>query len=110
MEVGIKNLNEGVAEVATEVKGVKVNVANLSKEFSSTVLKVNAMNNTMEKFMNERSQDQKKIDNIFQVHQLKYSDHEKTNEPPRKEGRVTKWVHRKNKGVEYAFKIISDKE
>ncbi|PKY34682.1 kinase-like protein [Rhizophagus irregularis] len=51
--------------------------ADLSEKFFSTVVKVNVMNNTMEKFMNETSQNQTKIDNIFQIHPLKFSDYEK---------------------------------
>ncbi|PKC56302.1 kinase-like protein [Rhizophagus irregularis] len=50
--------------------------ADLSEKFFSTVVKVNVMNNTMEKFMNETSQNQTKIDNIFQIHPLKFSDYE----------------------------------
>src|SRR5688572_4544970 len=79
MEVGIRKLDECAA---SDIKGVKLDIAKLSKEFSSTVIKVNAMNNTMEKFMNEKSPNQRKI------------------------GRVTKWVNIRNKGNEFAFKRI----
>ena len=96
--------------VSKDVKEVKVDLASLSKEFSSTVIKVNAMNNTMEKFMNEKSQNQSKIDNIFQVHQLKISDYVETDEKPRKSGRVTKWVNVRNKAENFAFKSISERE
>ncbi|GET59728.1 kinase-like domain-containing protein [Rhizophagus irregularis DAOM 181602=DAOM 197198] len=69
--------------------------ADLSKKFFSTVVKVNAMNNAMEKFMKETSQNpflnQAKIDNIFQVHPLKFSDYERDyNEKSRRYERVTK--------------------
>src|SRR5687767_6598627 len=81
------------------------------KEFPSMVLKVNTMNNTMEKLLNEKPQSsetdtQSKIDKIFQVDQLKFSDYEKTNDIPRKG--VTKWVNAKNKSQEFAFKVISE--
>jgi hypothetical protein len=89
---------------------------NLSNQFSPTVVKVNAMNTTMEKFMNDVTQkpielNQKKIDNIFQVTPLKLADYEQDDsEEPRKNGRVTKWYNIKNKFEEFAFKVISEKE
>jgi serine/threonine protein kinase len=118
MKIGIKKIDEGVSNVKTDLKNlgddtkeIKSCLADFSKEFSSTVVKVNAMNNTMAKFMNETSQNQKKIDNIFQVHPLKLHDYEQEdNEKPRKNGRVTKWYSIRNKGAEFAFKIISEKE
>src|SRR2546425_9485214 len=88
MEVGIKNFSDDVKEVGDDIK---VDLTNLNKLFFSTILKVNAMNNMMEKFMNKKPQDQKKIDNIFQVHRLRLSDYEKTDEKQR--GRVTKRVN-----------------
>src|SRR5688572_16488948 len=102
MGADVKQLKDGLKEIGTDIKGIK----ELSKEFSSTVLKVNAMNSTMEKFMNEKSS-QQKIDDIFQVHPLRMSDYEETLEAPRKDGRVTKWVDIRNKGHEFAFKKIS---
>ncbi|RGB38185.1 kinase-like domain-containing protein [Rhizophagus diaphanus] len=118
MEAGIKKIDVDVSHVKTDIKDlgsdakeIKACLANLSKGFSSTVVKVNAMNNTMEKFMNENSQNQTKIDNIFQVHPLKLADYERDdNEKPRKNGRVTKWYKTTNKGAEFAFKTISEKE
>ncbi|PKY27792.1 kinase-like protein [Rhizophagus irregularis] len=71
--------------------------ADLSKKFFSTVVKVNAMNNAMEKFM--------------KVHPLKFSDYERDdNEKSRRYERVTKWYKTTNKGAEFAFKTISERE
>ncbi|GES75769.1 kinase-like domain-containing protein [Rhizophagus clarus] len=118
MEAGIKKIDVDVSNIKSELKEskedtkeMKTCLTNLSKEFSSTVVKVNAMNITMEKFMNASSQNQRKIDNIFQVQSLKLSDYERDDyEKPRKGGRVFKWYNVKNKGEEFAFKTISDKE
>ncbi|CAB4441367.1 unnamed protein product [Rhizophagus irregularis] len=74
----------------------------LSEKFFSTVVKVNVMNNTMKKFMNETSQNQTKIDNIFQIHPLKFSDYESDDR------RVNKWYKKTNKGEVFAFKNISE--
>jgi serine/threonine protein kinase len=94
-----------------DTKEVKDYFTDLSNKFSSTVAKVSAMNKTMEKFMNESSYNQKKIDNVFQVHPLKLSNYERDDsKEPRKRGRVTKWYNIKIKCEEFAFKIISDKE
>src|SRR6266498_2959054 len=105
MKVGIKTdmseVNDNLRDVEKDTKEIKASITNLSKELSSTVLKVNVMNNTMEKFISENSQ--KKIDNIFQVHHLKLSDYEKDyDEAPRKGERVTKWFKIQNKGEEFA--------
>ncbi|GBC04282.1 hypothetical protein RclHR1_00560009 [Rhizophagus clarus] len=98
-----------VKDVGDDVKEIKALIANLSKDFSSTVVKVNAMNNTMEKFMNEPSLNQSKIDNIFRTCTLKLADYEQDNNvKPRRN--LTKWVSIRNKGEELAFKSISDKE
>ncbi|CAB5215428.1 unnamed protein product [Rhizophagus irregularis] len=106
----IKKIDD-TSYVKDDAKEIKACLANLSKEFSSTVAKVNAMNNTMEKFMNETSQNQRKIDNIFQTHPLKFADYERdNNEKPRKNGRVTKWYKIKSMDEEFAFKTISEKE
>ena len=105
MEDGtIKKIGDDVSYVKDDTEEIKACLANLSKEFSSTVVKVNAMNNTMEKFMKEPSQNQTKIDNIFQIHPLKFSDYESDDR------RVNKWYKTTNKGAEFAFKTISEKE
>ncbi|CAB5366937.1 unnamed protein product [Rhizophagus irregularis] len=78
--------------------------ADLSEKFFSTVVKVNVMNNTMEKFMNETSQNQTKIDNIFQIQPLKFSDYESDDR------RVNKWYKTTNKGEVFAFKTIAEGE
>ncbi|CAB4433422.1 unnamed protein product [Rhizophagus irregularis] len=88
------------------------------------VLKVNAMNNTMKKLLDEQTKNaknnigenvdelneiiQSKIDKIFPVRQLKISDFEETDKEPRDV--VTKWVNVRNKGEEFAFKTISEWE
>ncbi|GBC04276.1 hypothetical protein RclHR1_00560003 [Rhizophagus clarus] len=100
----------------------------LSNDFASMVLKVNAMNDTMEKLLDEQTKTVKndtdnkivneeinemiqlKIDKIISVRELKISDYEKTDEEPRNCGRVTKWVSIRNKVEEYAFKIVSEEE
>jgi serine/threonine protein kinase len=105
----VKDIKGDVKDIGDDMKETKDCVKNLSNQFSSTVVKVNAMNNTMEKFMNENSKNQTKTDNIFQVQPLKFEDYEQDdNEKPRKDGRVTKWCNRKNEAEELAFKIISD--
>ena len=81
--------------------------------FSSMVLRVNTMNNTMEKLLSEKPQSsekdtQSKIDKIFQVHQLTFSDYEKTNDTSRQD--VTKWVKVDNYSQEFAFKVISESD
>ncbi|PKC59122.1 kinase-like protein [Rhizophagus irregularis] len=61
--------------------------------------------------MKEPSQNQTKIDNIFQIRPLKLADYERDdNEKSRKNGRVTKWYKTTNKGAEFAFKTISENE
>ncbi|PKK65728.1 kinase-like protein [Rhizophagus irregularis] len=81
--------------------------ADSSKKFFSTIVKVNAMNNTMiGKFKS-----QTKISDVFQVHPLEFSDYESDdNEKPRKNGRVTKWYKKTNKGAEFAFNTISGED
>ncbi|CAB4446654.1 unnamed protein product [Rhizophagus irregularis] len=97
--------------IGDDTKEVKDYLTDLSNKFSSTVAKVSAMNKTMEKFMNESSYNQKKIDGMFQVHPLKLSNYERDDsKEPRKHGCVTKWYNIKIKGEEFAFKIISDTE
>ena len=106
-----------VKEVGDGVKALR----NEYIELSSMVTKINAMNNTMEKLLDEQTKNSKendkindfyqnKIDKIFKVHQLKFSEYEETGKEPRKDGRVTKWVNVRNKGEEFAFKSISEKE
>ncbi|UZO01376.1 uncharacterized protein OCT59_012477 [Rhizophagus irregularis] len=81
--------------------------ADSSKKFFSTIVKVNAMNNTMiGKFKS-----QTKISDVFQVHPLEFSDYEiddngKTDEYRR----VNKWYKKTNKGAEFAFKTISGED
>ena len=64
------------------------------------------MNQTMEKLNNEKNQAQ--IDKIFQLHPLKLSDYEETNEEPCKFG-VNKWVNVKNNEI-FTFKRFFDIE
>ncbi|UZO15572.1 uncharacterized protein OCT59_006990 [Rhizophagus irregularis] len=85
------------------------------EEMISKINKISIMKTTMESFLdkqmdNEYSQKkyQMKIDEIFQAHQLIFSDYKKTDKKPRKDGIVTKWVSAKNEEEEYAFKSISE--
>ncbi|CAB4440823.1 unnamed protein product [Rhizophagus irregularis] len=120
--------------LAKIIEEVGIDIKELSNEFTSMVLKVNAMNNTMEKLLDEQTKQQSKnskndsdkivndklnemiqskIDKIFVVRQLRISDYEKTDKEPRprkEDGRVTKWVNIKNKGEEFAFKIVGEEE
>ncbi|CAB4484801.1 kinase-like protein [Rhizophagus irregularis] len=105
------DMNEIRDDMGSNAKEIKELLKNLSDQFSSTVVKVNTMNTTMEKFMNENLQNQTKIDNIFRTHSLKICNYEAdNNEKPRKNGRVTKWYNIINKSEEFAFKTISEKE
>uniref|UniRef100_U9UGG7 Protein kinase domain-containing protein n=1 Tax=Rhizophagus irregularis (strain DAOM 181602 / DAOM 197198 / MUCL 43194) TaxID=747089 RepID=U9UGG7_RHIID len=122
--VNVKEVRDDVNDVGDNVKEVRDDVKDLRKEikdyfqFSSKVVQVNAMNNTMEKYMNKPSQNQKEIDKnqmeidkIFQVHTLKISDYKQDdNEKSRKDGRVTKWFNIRIECDEVAFKIISEEE
>ncbi|PKB97234.1 hypothetical protein RhiirA5_506685, partial [Rhizophagus irregularis] len=84
------------------------------------LLKVNKMNNDMEEFLDKQMENennletyQLKYDEIFQAHQLVFSDYIKTDEEPRRDGtylKVTKWVNVNNENEEYAFKNISEKD
>ncbi|POG80836.1 hypothetical protein GLOIN_2v222960 [Rhizophagus irregularis DAOM 181602=DAOM 197198] len=85
------------------------------EEMISKINKISIMKSTMEKLLdkqmdNEYNQkkSQSKIDEIFQAHQLIFSDYKKTDKKPRKDGIVTKWVSVKNEEEEYAFKSISE--
>ncbi|GBC04293.1 hypothetical protein RclHR1_00560020 [Rhizophagus clarus] len=96
-------------------KNVEIGVDN--DDNKNKLLKVNKMNNAMEKFLDEQMENennkkiyQTKIDEIFQEHQLVSSDYAKTDKEPHKGGNVTKWVNVKNKDIEYAFKSISEKD
>ncbi|PKC05158.1 kinase-like protein [Rhizophagus irregularis] len=81
--------------------------ADSSKKFFSTIIKVNAMYKTIK----GKFKGQTKISDVFQVHPLEFSDYERDdNEKPRKNGRVTKWYEKTNKGAEFAFKTISGGE
>jgi serine/threonine protein kinase len=118
----VKESSDDIKEVKSDVKEVQDEIKDLCNEFSSMVLKINAMNTTMEKLLDEQTKNtknesdninkfyQSKIDKIFKVHQLNLTDYEETDkEPrPRKEGRVTKWVSCRNKSAEFAFKNISE--
>ncbi|RGB36831.1 kinase-like domain-containing protein, partial [Rhizophagus diaphanus] len=93
-------------EITDELEQLKSDQDDLFK-FFSTVVKVNVMNNTMEKFIH----DQTKVDNIFQKHPLKFSDYESDdNEQTRKYRRVNKWYKTTNKGEVFAFKTIFEGE
>ncbi|GBB83350.1 hypothetical protein RclHR1_10080003 [Rhizophagus clarus] len=99
-------------------KNVEIGVDN--DDNKNKLLKVNKMNNKMERFLDEQMENennkkiyqtsQTKIDEIFQAHQLVSSDYAKIDMEPRKGGNVTKWVNVKNKDIEYAFKSISEKD
>ncbi|PKY30539.1 kinase-like protein [Rhizophagus irregularis] len=85
------------------------------EEMISKINKISIMKSTMEKLLdkqldNEYNQkkSQSKIDEIFQAHQIIFSDYKKTDKKPRKDGIVTKWVSVKNEDEEYAFKSISE--
>jgi hypothetical protein len=117
MMVDVNDMRDDMNEMRDDVNDIGSNaeeikeLKNLSDQFSSTVVKVNTMNTTMEKFMNENSQNQTKIDNIFRTHLLKFCNYERDyNEKPRKNGCVTKWYNIINKSEEFAFKTISEKE
>ncbi|CAB4482496.1 unnamed protein product [Rhizophagus irregularis] len=81
--------------------------ADSSKKFFSTIIKVNAMYKTIR----GKFKGQTKISDVFQVHPLEFSDYERDdNEKPRKNGRVTKWYEKTNKGAEFAFNTISGED
>ncbi|GBC04284.1 hypothetical protein RclHR1_00560011 [Rhizophagus clarus] len=117
----LKEMVDGIKDCMSEKKDdmnniessadeIKELIKNLGDQFFSTVVKVNTMNCTMEKFMSD-SQNQTKIDKIFQVRPLNFCDYKRVNnEKPRKNGRVTKWYNIINKSEELAFKTISEKE
>ncbi|CAB4488123.1 unnamed protein product [Rhizophagus irregularis] len=110
ISIDVKGSGDGVKDIGDDPKEIKNCFKDLSDQFSSTVVKVNIMNNTMEKLMSEPSQNQKKIDNIFQVNPLKISDYiQDDNEKPRENGRVAKWFNIRIK-CEVAFKTISESE
>ncbi|PKY33151.1 hypothetical protein RhiirB3_451849 [Rhizophagus irregularis] len=77
----LKEMASGITvdekNIGDDTKEVKDYITDLSNKFSSTVAKVSAMNKTMEKFMSKSSYNQKKIDNMFQVHPLKLSNYER---------------------------------
>ncbi|CAB4414886.1 unnamed protein product [Rhizophagus irregularis] len=82
------------------------------EEMISKINKISIMKSTMEKLLDKQVDNQKKyqskIDEIFQAHKIIFSDYKKTDEKPRKDGIVTKWVSVKNEDEEYAFKSISE--
>ncbi|CAG8705789.1 8222_t:CDS:2, partial [Funneliformis caledonium] len=80
-------------------------VKKIREEVSSMVVKVNAMHNTMERLISGRINsvhDQEKIDKIFRVHKLNFTDYKETHVEPRQS--VTKWVAVKDQSQEFAFK------
>jgi serine/threonine protein kinase len=86
-------------DIGGNVEEIKSHVINL-------IEKVNTVSNTMEKTKN-----QAKIDNIFQVQPLEFNDYVMDeDEKPRKDGCVTKWYNERNEGEELAFKTIADNE
>ncbi|UZO15513.1 uncharacterized protein OCT59_006933 [Rhizophagus irregularis] len=120
-----KYLQEMAADIVTDTKDtigittnvkdigdeIKASLENLSNQFSTTVVKVNTMNKTMENFMNSTSHNQTKIDYVFRLHPLKLSDYKQdNNEELRKYGRVSKWISVRNGGDEFAFKLILGNE
>ncbi|GBC25531.2 kinase-like domain-containing protein [Rhizophagus irregularis DAOM 181602=DAOM 197198] len=85
--------------------------ADSSKKFFSTIVKVNAMNNTMVHFTRGKFRSLTKINDIFQVHPLEFSDYESDdNEKTREYRRVYKWYKKTNKGAEFAFKLIYNRD
>src|SRR6266498_5698072 len=94
-----------VNEIEADVK--ETGVKEIKEECYLMMLKINAMNDAMKKRLNDQTknseQNQSKIDDIFQVHKLKFADHEEIDEK-RKGGYVTK---RSCKGQEFAFTEIA---
>ncbi|CAB4482487.1 unnamed protein product [Rhizophagus irregularis] len=85
--------------------------ADSSKKFFSTIVKVDAMNNTMVHFTRGKFRSLTKINDIFQVHPLEFSDYESDdNEKTREYRRVYKWYKKTNKGAEFAFKLIYNRD
>ncbi|CAB4415477.1 unnamed protein product [Rhizophagus irregularis] len=81
------------------------------EEMISKINKISIMKSTMEKLLDKvdnQKKYQSKIDEIFQAHEIIFSDYKKTDKKPRKDGIVTKWVSAKNEDEEYAFKSISE--
>ncbi|PKC51944.1 hypothetical protein RhiirA1_543609, partial [Rhizophagus irregularis] len=86
--------------------------ADSSKKFFSTIVKANAMNNIMEHFTRGKFRSQTKINDIFQVHPLEFSDYYESddNKKTREYRRVYKWYKKTNKGAEFAFKLIYNRD
>ncbi|CAI2182933.1 3476_t:CDS:2, partial [Funneliformis geosporum] len=116
------DLNKYLAEMGVDVKEIGTDVKELKGEFSSMVLKINTMNNKMEKLIDEQNKIsvrketnnveiyQKKIDSIFtERHTLVFSNYKETNDH-RNDGRVTRYLNIRNEAQELAFKNISDVE
>jgi serine/threonine protein kinase len=112
MVAGIK---ADVKDIGDDTKEINDWLKILCNQFSySKIIKVSAMNYTMDKFMSESYPNQTnypnktKIDNIFQATPLRFADYEQdNNEDPRKGGRVTKWYRITNKSEKFAFSINS---
>ncbi|PKY48029.1 hypothetical protein RhiirA4_404070, partial [Rhizophagus irregularis] len=64
------------------------------EEMISKINKISIMKSTMEKLLDKvdnQKKYQSKIDEIFQAHEIIFSDYKKTDKKPRKDGIVTKW-------------------
>ena len=115
-----------VKEIGTDVKGIEFDVKEFEsdiKEFKeefrvevfSSVLMINTMYSTMEKILEEQSKSanddnsyQMKINKIFKVSPLRFTDYKETNVI--RQGRVTRYVDIRNEAHEFAFKTIFDIE
>ncbi|RIA83969.1 kinase-like domain-containing protein [Glomus cerebriforme] len=116
IKADLDDLNNYLVKIVEEVG---FDFKELSNEFSSMVVIINAMNSTMEKLLDEQTKNtkdendktgdiyQSRIDRIFNKYLLKFSDYNKTDKEARKS--VTKWVNIKNSNEEFAFKTISEK-
>jgi len=124
-------LKAEVKEIGTDVKGIEFDVKEFEsdiKEFKeefrvevfSSVLMINTMYSTMEKILEEQSKSaeriranddnsyQMKINKIFKVSPLRFTDYKETNVI--RQGRVTRYVDIRNEAHEFAFKTIFDIE
>ncbi|CAG8678192.1 14423_t:CDS:2, partial [Funneliformis mosseae] len=98
-----EDLNKYLTEMGVNVKEFGTDVKEFTGELSSLVLKINTMNNKMEKILDE----QNKIDKIFTgSHSLEFKDFKETNEQ-RNYGLITRYLDIKNEAREFAFKNIS---
>ncbi|CAG8688783.1 9970_t:CDS:2, partial [Funneliformis mosseae] len=88
------DLNKYMLEMGVNVKEIGTD----KEEISLMVLKINAMNNKMEKLLDEQNKKSNK---------LEFTDYKETNEQ-RNDGRITRYLDIKNEAREFAFKNISD--